>query len=312
MKVFISWSGESSKAVAASLRKHLPLILQGLSCFMSKHDLESGARWAQELGEELEESNFGILCLTHESLTSPWLLFEAGSLVKHSYGRACGLLIGDLDATDIEGPLAQFQHRKFEHSEILQLLKDLNSKLEKSLASDDLRRLFDKFWPDIEEEYRASLKVVAPKPVRRKERAILEELLTRVRGLEVEQHRGEVAPSASGGDILSRPVTVDSLGWYSLWKFPNKQVSERIQAFLLRDLDERQYQTIGDIDDAINRARAAVEAYEKENPDFFKFSTDYITKSLGFVDPGFRSRHGFAARTLEAFDRYGGLVENSG
>jgi hypothetical protein len=74
MKVFISWSGASSKAVAASLRKHLPLILQGLDCFMSKHDLESGARWAQELAEELDESNFGILCLTHESLKSPWLL----------------------------------------------------------------------------------------------------------------------------------------------------------------------------------------------------------------------------------------------
>jgi len=114
MKVFISWSGASSKAVAASLRKHLPLILQGLDCFMSKHDLESGARWAQELAEQLDESNFRILCLTHESLKSPWLLFEAGSLVKHSHGRACGLVIGNLDATDFEGPLAQFQHRKYE------------------------------------------------------------------------------------------------------------------------------------------------------------------------------------------------------
>lgn len=312
MKVFLSWSGASSKAVAASLRKYITLILQGVDCFMSKHDLESGARWAQELTEELEESNFGILCLTHESLTSPWLLFEAGSLVKHSHGRACGLLIGDLDATDIEGPLAQFQHRKFERFEMLQLLKDLNSKLEKSLASEDLERLLTKFWPDIEEEYRAALKAVAPKPKRRAEREILDEILTRVRGLEVEQQRVEVAPSASEGDIFGRPVTVDSLGWYSLWKFPNKPVSERIQALLLRDLDERQYQTIGAIDDAVSRARAAVEAYETENPDVFKFSTDYITKSLGFVDSGFRSRHGFAARTLEAFDRYGGLVGNSG
>lgn len=195
---------------------------------------------------------------------------------------------------------------------MLQLLKGLNSKLEKPLSSEDLGKLLAKFWPDIEGEYHAALKAVAPKPELRKEREILDEILTRVRGLEVEQHRGEVAPSASEVDILGRPVTVDSLGWYSLWRFPNKPVSERIQAFLLRDLDERQYQTIGDIDDAVDRARAAVGAYETENPDSFRFSTDYITKSLGFVDPGFRSRHGFAARTLEAFDRYGGLVGHGG
>jgi len=208
--------------------------------------------------------------------------------------------------------LAQFQHRKFEQTEILQLLKDLNGKLDKSLSYEDLGRLLDKFWPDIEEEYQAALKAAEPIPHRRAEREILEEILTRVRGLEVEQNRGEVVQSATDGDILSRPITLDSLGWYSLWKFPNKPVSERIQTLLLRDLDERQYQTIRDIDAAVDQARAAVEAYEAENPDYFKFSTDYITKSLGFVDPAFRSRNGFAARTLEAFDRYRGLVGRGG
>ena len=184
MKVFISWSGASSKAVAVSLRKYFPRMLQGLDCFMSRHDLESGTRWAQELAAELDESNFEIHCLTHDNLDSDWLLFEAGSLVKHSHGRACGVLIGDLLPTSVTGPLAQFQHRKFEQSEILQLLKNLNNKMERSLATEDLSSLLEKYWPDLKADYDDALSAMGPAPEVRPEREILEEILTRIRGVE--------------------------------------------------------------------------------------------------------------------------------
>ena len=312
MKVFLSWSGAASKAVAASLRKNLPLILQDLEVFMSKHDIESGARWAHTLADELDKSDFGILCLTRENLQSSWLLFEAGSLVKHSHGRACGLLIGDLVATDIPGPLAQFQHRKFEQSEILHLLKDLNGKLQKPLESDDLSKLLGKFWPDISSEYEEALKLFrrGNQPPARSDRELLEEILTRVRGVQVEQYRAEGVANDVEGDLHTRPVSIDSLAWYSLWKFPDKPISDRVQLILLRDLDKGRYQTVDDIDQAVNRSAAAVQAYAAENPEFFKFGTDYITKSLGFVDADFRARHGFAARTLRAFEKYGGLVKS--
>lgn len=314
MKVFISWSGQASKAVAVTLRKNLPLVLQGIDFFMSKHDIESGARWAHELAKELDKSSFGILCLTKENLNSPWLLFEAGSLVKHSEGRACGILIGELTTAGISGPLAEFQHRQFEKSEILHLLKDLNAKLERSLSSEELSRLLDKFWPDIEAEYTVALKLRSEggEQVRRTDRELLEEIVQRIRGVEVEQFRTESDRRTFDGDVLSRPVTVDSVAWYSLWKFPSKPVSDKIQAILLRDLDSTKYRTIEDIDRAVKLASRAVESYERENPDVFKFGTDHITKSIGFVDPEFRSRHGFAAKTLQAFEKYEGLVHSGG
>lgn len=314
MKVFLSWSGLASKAVAATLRKNLPLILQGIDFFMSQHDIGSGARWAHELAKELDKSSFGILCLTRENLSSPWLLFEAGSLVKHSEGRACGLLIGELAPTDISGPLEQFQHRQFEQSELLHILKDLNNRLEKSLLSEELSRLLEKFWPDIEAECKAALTLqrVDAQPMRRTDRDLLEEILLRIRGVEVEQLRSDSPRQAAEGDVLSRQISFDSVAWYSLWKFPTKPVSEKIQVLLLRDLDDTKYRTIKDIDLAVNRASRAVEAYAQEKPDFFMHGTDHITKSLGFVDQEFRSRHGFAAITLQAFEKYKGLVESGG
>jgi hypothetical protein len=103
MKVFLSWSGPMSQRIAEILRKYLPLMINDISPFLSRHDVESGTRWNLQLSQELRETEFGILCLTQNNLTSPWLLFEAGALTKHIEGRACGLLIGSLKATDVSG-----------------------------------------------------------------------------------------------------------------------------------------------------------------------------------------------------------------
>jgi hypothetical protein len=312
MKLFLSWSGDLSKKVAASLRKHLPWMIQSLDVFMSKHDIESGTRWADELSQELEQTTFGILCLTKESLSSQWLLFEAGALVKHSAGRACGLLLGTLGPAEITGPLAQFQHRTFEHDEFLHLLKDINNRLETPLPSDSLTAVLSKWWPDIQREYEAALAGSVTKPQSPNvsvERHVLDELVLRLRALEIRSNSSTLSPDAAGGDVLARPITYDSLAWYTLWKFPGRPISEKIQTLLLRDLDYRKYPTIEDLNKVVDLARPAVEKYTEQNPDWFQFGTDYITKSLGFIDRDFRARHGFATRTLRAFEALQGMVQ---
>jgi hypothetical protein len=99
-------------------------MLQGLEVSLSKHDIESGSRWGTDVAKKLEDTSFGILCLSSSNLNAPWLLFEAGALTKQFDGKACGLLLGGLTPANITGPLAQFQHRLMEKPDFLQLLKD--------------------------------------------------------------------------------------------------------------------------------------------------------------------------------------------
>ena len=68
MKVFISWSGKRSKALAVALKEWLPLILQYAKPWVSEKDISAGDRWAQAIAGELESSNFGILSITPENL----------------------------------------------------------------------------------------------------------------------------------------------------------------------------------------------------------------------------------------------------
>ena len=278
---------------------------------MSQHDLESGSRWALELARELGDSSFGLVCLTRDNLLNPWLLFEAGALTKHLEGRACALLLNGLGATDVSMPLAQFQNRAFSKEEFITLVRDLNRRQEQPLDGEQLALVFDKWWPDLEREYAA----VASRSINssvslpsRDEREILEEILLRIRDLSPGSANLQSALRApAGGDVLARPG-YDSLGWYTLWRFPQVTVSEFWQSRILEDIDPTRYTLIRDIDEIVMRAEDAVSAYVSEAPGLFKHGTDYITKSLGFVDEDFRRVHGFASQTRQAFSKYAHLV----
>ncbi len=108
--------------------------------------------------------------------------------------------------------------------------------------------------------------------------------------------------------FLAQPLDFDTVIAYTRWRFPDRDASERLTQILLKDIDLNDYPSLRQLDAAVDRARAAVEAYKQETPDWFKTGTDFITKSLGFVDPKFRANHGFAARTRAAFDRFQSLV----
>lgn len=82
MKVFISWSGERSKKVALIFHEWLPQVIQSLEPFASSEDIEKGSRWNTDIAQELKESTFGLICVTKDNLSAPWLNFEAGALSK--------------------------------------------------------------------------------------------------------------------------------------------------------------------------------------------------------------------------------------
>lgn len=191
MKVFISWSGFRSKQVATALRDWLPLVLHFTSPWMSDIDIPAGDRWSAEIGEQLQDTHFGIICLTKENLASPWVLFEAGALAKSlSSGAVCPYLL-DLDISDIGGPLSQFQAKKANKDETYELIQSINQRAEKPRPTKQLEILYEDLWPRLDAKLNEVPESQAePGPIR-SEKEVLEELVSTVRSLEQGFHKFE-------------------------------------------------------------------------------------------------------------------------
>lgn len=186
-RVFLSWSGASSHALADLVRSWLPNVIQAIEPWMSESDIEKGESWPERLSAELEEASLGILCLTHDSLSSAWLLFEAGAL-SHKVGRrhVCPLLLG-LEPTDLTFPLARFQATRTTEADVLQLIKTINTALgQDALSQASLDQAFRMWWPEFASGVEAIQQgLVQPAEPLRKDRELLEETLELVRSIKM-------------------------------------------------------------------------------------------------------------------------------
>ncbi len=180
MQVFLSWSGERSKAVARALAGWLGQVIQAVEPWLSE-DIEKGAGWVEEIRSRLEKSRVGVVCLTRDNLQSPWLLFEAGALSKTKDAHVCTLLL-DLGTGDVEPPLSVFQSTRNSKEEIQKLVSMINSEVakagERPLSDSNLKAIFETYWPRLETALKeaAALKEGTTRRPRR-EREMLEEIL---------------------------------------------------------------------------------------------------------------------------------------
>ena len=186
MKIFISWGGSKSKAIAEVLRDWIKLVLQAMRPWMSTRDIDRGAIWLTEIMDQLKDTEVGIVCLTQENKNRPWVLFEAGALVKGlTSNRVCTLLI-DLQPTDVEDPLAQFNHTLPTKEGMLSFIRTLNARLgEAGLDERALERSFTTFWPQFEQDFHAAIESnpVTETLEPRSEKEILVEILQNSRSL---------------------------------------------------------------------------------------------------------------------------------
>jgi hypothetical protein len=171
--------------MAQALRDWIPLVLDEVKPWFSGKDIPAGERWSSEVGSRLEDTNFGILCLTRENLQAPWLLFEAGALSKAvEEGAVCPYLL-DVDVSEVSGPLSQFQAKKADKNSTVEMIQDINRKLTPALDSITLSKRCNALWPDLEK----SLEMI-PKDAEleraptRPEPEILEELVGRIRAMD--------------------------------------------------------------------------------------------------------------------------------
>jgi hypothetical protein len=152
MKVFLSWSGHKSHQVALVFRDWLPSVIQSITPYVSSEDIDKGARWSTDIAKELEDSSFGILCVTKENLEAPWLLFEAGALSKMMDKTSVCPFIFDLKRAEVKGPILQFQSTIFEKEDVKKLLVTLNKSCgDAGLKEDLLTKTFEVWWPNLEE-----------------------------------------------------------------------------------------------------------------------------------------------------------------
>jgi TIR domain-containing protein len=129
MKVFWGWSGETSHKIALALHNWLPRVIQAIKPYISSEDIAKGARWSTEIANELQTTNYGIICVTKENIGSPWINFESGALSREIGKSFVTPFLFQLKPSDIQGPLAQFQAVN-EKDEMLKLVSSINGRQE--------------------------------------------------------------------------------------------------------------------------------------------------------------------------------------
>ncbi|HEX4965448.1 MAG TPA: hypothetical protein VF173_31850 [Thermoanaerobaculia bacterium] len=200
----------------------------------------------QTLAKELESSNFGVICLTRDNLSSPWILFEAGSLAKSLEGCRVIPLLLDIEFSEISGPLAQFQAKKVDRAGLSEAVQSLNQASTQPIPGTRLSELFDALWPKFDKQVTAIAKSAAQPGAIRPQHEILEELVASVRSLR------------SDRDLLVEVLTII--------RRQDKQKDERtaVQQEILRTRSQRGQVTQNQLRELVQALGKELEATNRE------------------------------------------------
>jgi hypothetical protein len=151
VKVFLSWSGKTSREVAQAFHDWLPFVIQAVKPFISTGDIDKGKRWSDVLSTELNETAYGILIITPDNFDKPWIHFEAGAISKAVDKAFVSPFLFNIDPVRVVGPLSQFQATINDPDDILRLMSSINGCLpeDQRLSFDVLNREFELLWPDL-------------------------------------------------------------------------------------------------------------------------------------------------------------------
>ena len=119
--------------------------------WISESDVGPGDQWYAELTKALRNTHFMIMCVTKQSLGSPWIYHEAGIARILQKNKICPYLI-DLPTSAIDGgPLAHFQAAQANREQTRKLLLSVNRELgDEKIPNDRLETGFDSFWDAFE------------------------------------------------------------------------------------------------------------------------------------------------------------------
>jgi hypothetical protein len=187
LKVFISWSGPRSKAVATHVKQWVSQVFQGSVVFMSDEDIKAGTNWSERIKKELADTTVGIVCMTPENQDAKWINYEMGALSKEvtdGGSRVIPLLIGFSSTTEVGQPAASLNMVMLGQDGFKKIATSLNDINAIQRSQVDLDLVSDMWWeklgPLMEEEAK---NVPEAEPAPASEGDMVKEILESVRAL---------------------------------------------------------------------------------------------------------------------------------
>jgi len=153
MKVFISQSLPRSLALAKALETFIRRVVPGTQPWVSDDGIAKGTRFMDVIRENLNEAVAGVVCLTPENLTEPWILYEAGALSTKVTDRVWTVLL-DVEHTAVPSPLQGLNHtRATDKDDVLKLVKAIYNTAKAAsqtpTSEKDIETYFEAFWTDL-------------------------------------------------------------------------------------------------------------------------------------------------------------------
>lgn len=149
----MSWSGNQSKVIASALSSFLRMF--DIPTFFSEKDIRYGQKWYDTLTKEMQSASICIICVAENSIESPWVMFEAGSISNSSIGlQVIPYITGSNMIKRIGSlPVGVFQAAESTKSGTRRLLFELCSEYLGIISNDNINKLHQKFesrWPKLQ------------------------------------------------------------------------------------------------------------------------------------------------------------------
>ncbi|MFY2791037.1 TIR domain-containing protein [Rhodococcus sp. MALMAid1271] len=183
-KVFISWSGAQSQAIALVWRDLLNSTFESVEPFVSRADIDAGSRGFDDIKSKLDGSSFCIAIVSRATEMAPWINFEAGALSKQVFDakvRVVPCLVDYDSESELQGPLKQFQAKMLHKEGIRETLQALAKVV--GTEWDKKQRGFESMWTHFDSEFEKGKETQSKKLAPRGEKDMLKEVVTLTRDI---------------------------------------------------------------------------------------------------------------------------------
>jgi hypothetical protein len=185
VKIFISWSGPREQAVAEALQAAIPdLCVADVDIFVSSSSITKGANGLAVIEAKLDDSAYGIVLVSRENQTAPWLNYEGGWLAS-TLDRPVATICLDLRPGEVTSPLAPRQATQFDdEKDMATLLRQVVDAANPSMNDRVFQTLLAQAWPGIRDSWVPATEQAAGEAPARDDNEMLAELVERVRRIE--------------------------------------------------------------------------------------------------------------------------------